>query len=93
MFTFQMPITLLLAHALDRRLRNHGLEKPCTMLGFVWQHALFVVLIGLQMMFAYFFWLAYGTMAFLLGPLRSWSIVLAVVLWHQANTLPEYCLR
>jgi len=50
------------------------------------QHVPFVVVLTVQLDFAYFFWLAYGTMAFLLGPLRTWSVLLGVVLWHQATT-------
>lgn len=53
----------------------------------------FAALITLQAAFAYFFWLAYGTMAFLLGPLRTWSTVLSAFLWYQAVTLPDHCLR
>jgi hypothetical protein len=57
------------------------------------QHVPFVVVLTVQLDFAYFFWLAYGTMAFLLGPLRTWSVLLGVVLWHQASTLSEKSLR
>ena len=42
---------------------------------------------------AYLFWLAYGTLAFILGPLRTWSLVLAAVLWYNAIYLPEKCTR
>jgi hypothetical protein len=57
------------------------------------QHLPFVVVLTLQMKFAYSFWLAYGTVAFLLGPLRTWSVLLGIVLWHQATTLQENTLR
>lgn len=41
----------------------------------------------------YFFWLAYGTMAIVIGPMRTWSVILAIVLWYQANRMPQACLR
>ena len=53
----------------------------------------FAVLVTLQTVFAYFFWLAYGTMAFIIGPLRTWSTILSILLWYQAAYLPDHCLR
>ena len=47
----------------------------------------------MQTCMAYFFWLAYGTLATILCPLRTWSIFLAVVLWYQVDTMPYSCLR
>ncbi|KAG8240349.1 hypothetical protein J437_LFUL000824 [Ladona fulva] len=91
MLSYQLPLTLFLAHCVDNRFyyfrakRSH-LKRFCF-------HFPFVVIVSLQVMFAYFFWLAYGTMAFLLGPLRTWSIALGIVLWQYAINLPEKCLR
>ncbi|RZC39664.1 transmembrane protein 62 [Asbolus verrucosus] len=42
---------------------------------------------------AYLFWMAYGTLAFILGPLRTWSVILAAILWYNAIYLPERCTR
>ncbi|MPC58595.1 Transmembrane protein 62 [Portunus trituberculatus] len=42
---------------------------------------------SLLMITAFFFWLAYGTMALFLGPLRTWSAVLGLILWYQAATV------
>lgn len=89
----QVPLTLILSCYLHKRLmwRIKG-RKVCFKDSWPSQTA-FGALIALQMMFAYFFWLAYGTMAFFLGPLRTWSTLLSAFLWYQAVTLPDYCLR
>lgn len=68
-------------------------DKPKTVLGQIGLHLPFIVILSIQLLMAYFFWLAYGTLAFLLGPLRTWSVVIALVLWHQALVLPEQCTR
>lgn len=47
----------------------------------------------MQTCMAYFFWLAYGTLATILCPLRTWSIFFAIMLWHQVDTMPYSCLR
>ncbi|KAJ9593699.1 hypothetical protein L9F63_014747 [Diploptera punctata] len=93
MCTFQLPLTLVIAQSVDHRYRSHLLGKPQSLLDRLCQHLPFVVILTLQMAFAYFFWLAYGTMAFLLGPLRTWSVLLGIVLWHQVSNLPEKSLQ
>lgn len=40
-----------------------------------------------QAMFAYYFWLAYGTIALFLGPLRTWSVIMGAYLWYCSATL------
>lgn len=56
-------------------------------------HLPFFILFTMQVFMAYFFWLAYGTLAFILGPLRTWSLVLAAVLYYQALHLNEKNIR
>ncbi|RXG70487.1 hypothetical protein Avbf_02112 [Armadillidium vulgare] len=47
----------------------------------------------MQAMNAYFFWLAYGTMALILGPLRTWAVFLGLLMWCHASRLKEEDLR
>ncbi|KAF2887087.1 hypothetical protein ILUMI_19086 [Ignelater luminosus] len=68
-------------------------DKPQTVLGQIGLHLPFIVILSIQLVIASFFWLAYGALAFLLGPLPTWSIVIALVLWHLALVLPEQCTR
>ncbi|XP_071454329.1 transmembrane protein 62-like [Hetaerina americana] len=91
MVSFQLPLTLFLAHCVDRRYFDYDTKRSC-LRNFCF-HIPFFVIVTVQLMFASFFWLAYGTMAFLLGPLRTWSIVLGVILWQVAIRLPERYLR
>lgn len=77
--------------------RFQAIEKPVrkspSLLLLFWRHLPFLLLIAMQMSMTYFFWLAYGTLATVLCPLRTWSIILAIVLWYQANFMPQECLR
>lgn len=56
-------------------------------------HLPFSIVFVMQVIMAYLFWLAYGTLAFILGPLRTWSLILAAVLYWQSLNLPEKCTR
>ncbi|XP_025831717.1 transmembrane protein 62-like [Agrilus planipennis] len=93
--TFQFPLILILANGVDNRLRNLILRpgKTKTIWDLIGLHLPFVMLLSIQLLMAYFFLLAYGYLAFFLGPLRTWSIVLALVLWCQTLQLPEKCTR
>lgn len=95
LITFQIPITLILAHGVDHRfqyqiLKPNKSKSVCTQVAL---HLPFIVLLCVQLEMAYLFWLAYGTLAFILGPLRTWSAILALILWHQTFTFPVHCIK
>lgn len=92
MCSFQFPLTLFLANCVDQRFRRCR-TYPKSWKSRLCHHLPFGVLVAVQMVLAYFFWLAYGTMAFILGPLRTWSILLALLLWHQANMMSQRTLE
>lgn len=56
-------------------------------------HFPFSFIFTMQLSMAYLFWLAYGTLAFILGPLRTWSLILAAVLYYKAMNLNEKHVR
>ncbi|KRT85365.1 hypothetical protein AMK59_726 [Oryctes borbonicus] len=95
LITFQIPLTLILANGVNHRYKWLILKpgKPSSIYNKIKLHLPFVMLMSLQIFMAYFFWLAYGTLAFILGPLRTWSIILAAILWQQALTYPDRCIR
>ncbi|KAK6636235.1 hypothetical protein RUM43_009893 [Polyplax serrata] len=93
MCSFQIPLTLVLAKAVDRRFSHFQTAPIISRLDFVFHHIPFGVVVCIQIICAYFFWLAYGTIAFFLGPLRTWSIILALVLWWICNNLNECSFR
>lgn len=95
LFMFQLPFTFILANCVDYRInylidRTNKMQKWYKWILFT---SPFFIVLAVQVMFAYFFWLAYGTMAFLLGPLRTWSIIFALCLYWQSLKLPERCTR
>lgn len=93
--SFQIPLTFILAHAVDYSFQHKVIntEKPKTICGQIGLHLPFFTVLILQIEMAYLFWLAYGTLAFFLGPLRTWSLVLAGILWFNALYLPQKCTR
>ncbi|XP_063982215.1 transmembrane protein 62-like [Diachasmimorpha longicaudata] len=95
LFTFHVPLTIILAFTVDRRFQmlENPLMKPPNLLVLLWRQLPFFLLISMQTVLAYFFWLAYGTVATILCPFRSWSILIAIVLWYLAHTVPNYRLR
>ncbi|XP_034827152.1 transmembrane protein 62-like [Maniola hyperantus] len=83
-----IPLILVLAQCLGTRLNGQNLRY--------YQHLIknlpFIFLLSIQSILAYYFWLEYGTVAFLFGPLRTWSVALSILLWYKTVTLPpELC--
>ncbi|KAE8751912.1 hypothetical protein FOCC_FOCC001389 [Frankliniella occidentalis] len=89
----QLPLTLLLSCYLHRKLLLKIKGKPEKFKDTWLSQTVFAALLTFQTMLAYMFWLAYGTMAFILGPLRTWSTIMSVFLWYQVVTLPDHCLK
>ncbi|XP_021182226.3 transmembrane protein 62 [Helicoverpa armigera] len=84
----QIPLVFVLAHCLDHRLFGHNVRGIRRLI----KNLPFVFLLSIQLLLAYFFWLEYGTMSFIFGPLRTWSIALSILLWYKTLNLPvEYC--
>ncbi|CAH0714521.1 unnamed protein product, partial [Brenthis ino] len=81
----QIPLMFILANCLEMRLAH------CNLKGFrgLLRNLPFIILLSIQSLLAYFFWLEYGTLSFLLSPLRTWSIGLSVTLWYKILTLPH----
>ncbi|XP_011498584.1 PREDICTED: transmembrane protein 62-like [Ceratosolen solmsi marchali] len=95
LLSFHLPLTLIIAHRVSQRL--HLIEKPpiksAALLLRLCEHFPFVLLVTLQATMIYFFWLAYGTVATIFCPLRTWSLFLAILLWYQVYQMPTKCLR
>ncbi|XP_030036329.2 transmembrane protein 62-like [Manduca sexta] len=90
MMFVQIPLIFVLAYCLENRLFVYNVRGLKLLL----RNFPFIFLLSIQFLLAYFFWLEYGTMAFLFGPLRTWSIALTVLLWYKTMTLPpDYCRK
>ncbi|XP_075974163.1 transmembrane protein 62-like [Anticarsia gemmatalis] len=86
----QIPLILVLAHCLDYRLFGFHVRGVRRLI----QNLPFVFLLSIQLLLAYFFWLEYGTMSFMFGPLRTWSIALSILLWYKTlNLPPDQCSK
>lgn len=86
----QIPLIFILASCLNTRLYQKNLRIFKKFL----VNFPFIFLLSLQMLLAYFFWLEYGNMALIFGPLRSWSLVLSVIQWYKIlNLPPDYCMK
>ncbi|XP_071537020.1 transmembrane protein 62-like [Panulirus ornatus] len=93
MLVFHLPLILAVAHCIDFRFWSLYVDPLCSFPRYLCRHVCMLLLITVQMITAYFFWLAYGTMALFLGPLRTWSAILGMILWYQASTMHRNMLR
>lgn len=91
----QLPLMCILGGYVDERYRRLvGVpEKPRANCQRRCAHAPFAVIVAVEVVLAIFFWYAYGMLAFLCGPFRTWSVVLHVVLWWMARHVPEQSVR
>ncbi|KYM77064.1 Transmembrane protein 62 [Atta colombica] len=91
---FHLPLTIILAHHIDRRLRDA--ECPSRVLSkfhTIWRFLPILIIILLQFVLGYFLYLEYGTTAILLCPLRTGSIIVAAALSYSIATMPVSCLK
>lgn len=85
----QIPLIFVLANVLEIRLMGQNLRSYQKLI----KNLPFIFLLSIQSSLAYYFWLEYGTMAFLFGPLRTWSVALSILLWYKTLTLPHEVCR
>ncbi|KAF7266802.1 hypothetical protein GWI33_019908 [Rhynchophorus ferrugineus] len=95
LITFQIPLSVILINTVKYRLSSLSAHerKRLSLKQKLFLHLPFCLVFTIQVIMAYLFWLAYGTLAFILGPLRTWSLVLAAVLYYMALNLPEKCFK
>ncbi|XP_050451450.1 transmembrane protein 62-like isoform X2 [Cataglyphis hispanica] len=92
---FYLPLMLIMAHRVDRRLQEAENPARQTMSKFrlIWHYGPTWILILIQSIMAYILYLEYGIIAILLCPLRTGSIIIAALLCYYVNTMPLSCLR
>lgn len=91
----QLPLMWIFGRCVEERYcRLVGvLEKPRGGWARRFDHLPFVLIVAVEVVLAVFFWNAYGALAFVCGPFRTWSVVLHVALWWMARHVPEQSLR
>ncbi|XP_036149395.1 transmembrane protein 62 [Monomorium pharaonis] len=91
---FHVPLTLTLAHHVDRRLREvECSSRAVSKFRMIWRFLPILILIFLQFVMGYILYLEYGTTAILLCPLRTGSVIVAIALYYYIATMPVSCLR
>lgn len=92
LLTFYIPFILCLSHCLYHHYRStivSGGVAPCGFMSYVCRHIIMLVFITWETLYAVGYFFSYGTMAFLLGFTHSWSIIMALILWRVAVTIPN----
>lgn len=91
----QLPLMCIFGQCVDERYRRlvgvpekmrNGWTRRCA-------HVPFALIVAVEVVLAVFFWNAYGPLAFVCGPFRTWSVVLHVVLWWIARRVPDESIR
>ncbi|XP_058450180.1 transmembrane protein 62-like [Malaya genurostris] len=91
----QLPLIVIFASNSQKRFYRgpSSGEKKLNFLAASWQNLPFILIMTVELLLALIFWNAYGTLAFMITPLRTWSILLNLLLWYQSKNLPMKCLR
>lgn len=98
LFLCQMPLIFIYANCVESRYYQHiGIPTkdhrvPLCSLKKLANVPFYFIMAG-EIILAVLFWHAYGTIAFLVGPFRTWSVVLNASVWYMARNVPDHCLR
>lgn len=101
LFLFHGPLVTYTAYALDKRFfrllqRTPTINyenKVLTSLKASSGHFPYVLLLISQIIIGYTFYLAYGVLAIITGPVRVWPIALVCWLWYQSNSVSLHRMK
>jgi len=93
--TFNLPLVFIIGNTADCSYLSlfkkgqavHNTWRNC------WKHLPFVLFFAIQLVSLIPFAMSYGTMAFLLCPMRTWAVALVVYLWYKASHLLKHDLK
>ncbi|GAB0096777.1 Neurotransmitter-gated ion-channel ligand-binding domain [Sergentomyia squamirostris] len=91
----QLPLLFVYGSILDRRYR-HTINPPIRIKGRLrkcLQHLPFLIIMIVEFVLLYFHWSSYGFVSMIIAPLRTWSLILNLALWYQAQYIPDKCLH
>lgn len=91
----QLPLIVIYANMVDFKFREEfsGVTRKRTRFQSFWPHLPFILIITVELALAVFYFIAYGSVSFVLGPIRTWSVILHMILFHQAYNLKPKSLR
>lgn len=91
---FNMPLTCYLCWSLHQRWRGNTFRSQLLRPGRRWRpllvHVLMLLLLCWQAYSCYSLWETYGLMAFVLSPVRTWALLLCLLLVRRAWTGPAF---
>ncbi|XP_006798843.1 transmembrane protein 62 [Neolamprologus brichardi] len=94
---FNMPLTSYLCWSLHHRCRGNTFRSHFLRPGCRWRtlavHLFMLLLLTWQAHSCYFLLETYGPMAFFLSPVRTWALVLSLLLVYRAWTSPASLIR
>lgn len=92
---YVLPLVLGLAHCIDLRLRSLYITPPphTSRLSYISKHVHLFIPLVLQIYLTYTMFLAYGWISIVVGPIRSWSVILGIGLWFRVEKLQPRHLR
>lgn len=96
----QLPLIFIYASEISKRLnelngikQSESKSKFKTQMKRYFNHLPFIFVITVEIILAFFFWWAYGILAFIVGPFRTWSVIFNILLWYFAVSIPDKCLK
>lgn len=91
----QFPLTLVYANMVDYKFRQELVGPPMkrTRFQIIWPRIPFFLIITVEILLAIAYVLSYGVVSMVLGPLRIWSVILHILLFHQVINLRPNSLR
>lgn len=93
---FNFPLMIILAGVIKRSYNTFvtGGKTEERFLKVLWTHLPFFALILAELLLAIFYYIQNGTVAFLVCPLRTWSMIYTLYLFYQAHyRVPDSCFR
>lgn len=97
LFLFHGPLVSFTAYSLDKRLSEPEVirsgNKLLRVLKLSGYQIPYLALLLSQLLMAYAFYLAYGLVAVLLGPVRLWPIFLVFWVWYHSKALSLHKMR
>ncbi|KAE9538549.1 hypothetical protein AGLY_005648 [Aphis glycines] len=86
--TFQLPLNFILSHRLDKRMQSlPNTQYTFITSPFIYVDMIFFFLIIWQIVCCLWFFGAYGWIATIFGPLKTWSIFIALWLWNEIRKI------
>lgn len=94
LWTFNFPLMLILARCLEYRYEQlQRAVLPPSLPAYVFRQLPMLLLLLFNCYVAYLTIPTYGTLAFFMNPIKTWSVIAAVILWQLAIHMPEHCFR